>query len=291
MNRVPSTVSPCGQGVGENSMGDDRVVVVTGIGGMGRAIARRLGPGSTLLLADVNPSALGEVAEGLRIEGQQVVEQVTDVSDAGSVAALASVAAGLGRVDVLVHTAGLSPVQASVGAILHVDLLGTALVLEAFGAAIAPGGAGVFIASSAGSMMPQDVDFERLLATTPTAELLALSELSESVITDPGFAYGIAKRANQVRVRAASVPWGRRGARVNSISPGVISTPMGLAELNGPSGEFMESMVSGSGTGRLGTPDDIAAAAEFLVGPQASFITGTDLLVDGGAVAGVFFPG
>jgi NAD(P)-dependent dehydrogenase (short-subunit alcohol dehydrogenase family) len=272
-------------------MGDDRVVVVTGIGGMGRAIARRLGAGSTLVLADVNPSTLAEVAAALRDEGQQVVEQVTDVSDAGSVDSLVSVATELGRVDVLVHTAGLSPVQASVGAILHVDLLGTALVLEAFAAAIAPGGAGVFIASSAGSMMPQDVDFERLLATTPTAELLDLSELSESAITDPGFAYGIAKRANQVRVRAASVPWGRRGARVNSISPGVISTPMGVAELNGPSGEFMESMVSGSGTGRLGTPDDIAAAAEFLVGPQASFITGTDLLVDGGAVAGVFYPG
>jgi NAD(P)-dependent dehydrogenase (short-subunit alcohol dehydrogenase family) len=258
---------------------------------MGRAIARRLGPGSTLLLADVNPSALGETAEALQTEGQQVVEQVTDVSDAGSVAALASVAREIGRVDVLVHTAGLSPVQASVAAILHVDLLGAALVLDAFADVIAPGGAGVFIASSAGSMMPQDVDFERLLATTPTASLLDLPQLSESVIADPGFAYGIAKRANQVRVRAASVPWGRRRARVNSISPGVISTPMGVAELNGPSGEFMQSMVSGSGTGRLGTPDDIAAAAEFLVGPQASFITGTDLLVDGGAVAGVFFPG
>jgi NAD(P)-dependent dehydrogenase (short-subunit alcohol dehydrogenase family) len=269
----------------------DRVVVVTGIGGMGRAIARRLGGGSTLMLADVNPAALGEAAEALRAEGHQVVEQVTDVSDAASVGALASAATELGRVDVLVHTAGLSPVQASVSAILHVDLLGTALVLDAFGAAIALGGAGVFIASSAGSMMPQDVDFERLLATTPTAALLDLPQLSESVIADPGFAYGIAKRANQVRVRAASVPWGRRGARVNSISPGVISTPMGVAELNGPSGEFMQSMVSGSGTGRLGTPDDIAAAAEFLVGPQASFVTGTDLLVDGGAVAGILFPG
>lgn len=140
-------------------------------------------------------------------------------------------------------------------------------------------------------MMPQDADFERRLATTPTATLLDLPELADSAIAEPGFAYGIAKRANQVRVRAASVPWGRRRARVNSISPGVISTPMGVAELNGPSGEFMQSMVSGSGTGRLGTPDDIAAAAEFLCGPQASFVTGTDLLVDGGAVAGVLFPG
>jgi NAD(P)-dependent dehydrogenase (short-subunit alcohol dehydrogenase family) len=269
----------------------DRVVVVTGIGGMGLAAARRLGPGSKLLLADVNAATLGEAAKALRAEGYQVLEQVTDVSDAGSVATLASAAMEIGRVDVLVHTAGLSPVQASVHAILRVDLLGTALVLDAFASAIAPGGAGVFIASSAGTMLPQDLDLERRLATTPTAALLDLPELSESEIANSGLAYALAKRANQARVRAASVWWGRRRARVNSISPGIISTPMGVAELNGPSGEFMQSMVDGSGTGRIGTPEDIAAAAEFLTGPQSSFITGTDLLVDGGAVSALLFPG
>jgi NAD(P)-dependent dehydrogenase (short-subunit alcohol dehydrogenase family) len=196
----------------------------------------------------------------------------------------------MGRVDVLVHTAGLSPVQASVGAILRVDLLGTALVLDAFALAIAPGGAGVFVASMAGTMFPQDPDLERRLATTPTAALLNLPELSEGAISDQGSAYGLAKRANQVRVRAASVQWGRRRARVNSISPGVISTSMGAAELEGANGEFMRSMVAGSGTGRIGTPDDIAAAAEFLTGPQSTFITGTDLLVDGGVVASLAVP-
>lgn len=268
----------------------DRVVVVTGLGGMGLAIARRLGPGSTLVLADVNQSALSEAAHVLRVEGQQVVEQVTDVSDAGSVAALASAAMERGRVETLVHTAGLSPVQASVGAILRVDLLGTALMLDAFASAIAPGGAGVVIASSAGSMFPLEPDLERRLATTPTATLLDLPELSESAIDNPGIAYGLAKRANQLRVRAASMPWGRRRARVNSISPGIISTPMGRAELDGPSGEFMQSMVDNSGSGRMGTPDDIAAAADFLTGTQSTFVTGTDLLVDGGAVAAVLFP-
>jgi NAD(P)-dependent dehydrogenase (short-subunit alcohol dehydrogenase family) len=267
----------------------DRVVVVTGLGGMGLAIARRLGPGSTLVLADVNRSALSEAAAALRIEGQQVVEQETDVSDPGSVVALAAAAMEIGRVDTLVHTAGLSPVQASVGAILRVDLLGTALMLDAFASAIAPGGAGVVIASSAGSMFPLDPDLERRLATTPTATLLDVPELSESAIANPGIAYGLAKRANQLRVRAASIPWGRRRARVNSISPGIISTPMGRAELEGPSGEFMQSMVDGSGTGRMGTPDDIAAAADFLTGTQSTFVTGTDLLVDGGAVAAVLY--
>jgi NAD(P)-dependent dehydrogenase (short-subunit alcohol dehydrogenase family) len=142
----------------------------------------------------------------------------------------------------------------------------------------------------AASMLPPDPDLDRRLATTPTAALLDLPELSDGAITDPGYAYALSKRANQVRVRAASVAWGRRRARLNSISPGVISTTMGVAELQGPSGEFMSSIVARSGTGRIGTPDDIAAAIDFLTGPWSSFITGTDLLVDGGAVASLLAP-
>jgi NAD(P)-dependent dehydrogenase (short-subunit alcohol dehydrogenase family) len=265
----------------------ERVIVVIGVGGMGLAIARRLGSGSTLLLADVNHEALSTAADELRGDGYQVMEQVTDVSNEASVAALAEAASNFGRVEVLAHTAGVSPVQAPVEAILRVDLLGTALVLDAFASVIAPGGAAVFIASMAGTMYPHDADLEHRLATTPTADLLNLPELSEAVITDTGSAYSIAKRANQVRVRASAVVWGRRQARVNSISPGIISTPMGNVELNGPSGEFMRAMVAGSPSGRIGTPHDIASAVEFLVGPHASFITGTDLLVDGGVVASV----
>lgn len=266
-------------------MGDARVVVVTGLGGMGEAVARRIGSGASLVLADVNRDALAAVAAGLRADGYQVVEQVTDVSDSGAVEALAATAAERGRVEVLVHTAGLSPVQAPVGAILRVDLLGTALLLDAFGAVIAAGGAGVVIASMAGTMTSLDPDLERRLATVPAPELLGLPELAEGAVDNPGTAYGIAKRANQLRVQAASLAWGRRGARVNSISPGIISTPMGVAELDGPSGEFMRAMIAGSSTGRIGTPQDIAAAVDFLVGPHSSFVTGTDLLVDGGVVA------
>lgn len=273
-------------------MADDvRVMVVTGLGGMGLAAAKRIGSGMTVVLADVDPTTLSAAAEALRAEGYRVVEQATDVSDPASVTALADTAASAGRVEVLVHTAGLSPVQASVEAILRVDLLGTALVLDAFGGVISPGGAGVCIASMAGTMYPVDADLERRMAVTPTDQLLALPELSAGAIPDPGTAYGLSKRANQVRVRAASVPWGRRGARVNSISPGIILTPMGSAELAGPSGQFMQQMIDSSGTGRPGTPHDIASAVEFLAGPAASFVTGTDLLVDGGAVAGLFYPG
>jgi NAD(P)-dependent dehydrogenase (short-subunit alcohol dehydrogenase family) len=265
--------------------GDKRVVVVTGLGGMGLAVAYRLGLGSTVVLADISESTLGASADSLRAAGYDIVEQVTDVSDEGSVAALAKVATGIGRIEVVVHTAGVSPVQASVEAILGVDLLGAAHLLDAFSRAIAPGGAGVFISSMAGSLAPLDPDLERRLMDTATADLLSLPELSADVVADPGTAYVLAKRANQLRVRSAALAWGRRRARVNSISPGVISTPMGNAELAGPNGEYMRGMVAGSPAGRLGTAHDIASAVEFLVGPAASFITGTDLLVDGGVVA------
>jgi len=262
-----------------------RVLVLTGAGGMGAAIVRRQGSGATVLLADANPTVLSATAESLRADGYHVIEQVTDVSDSVGVAALAATASGLGRVEVVVHTAGLSPVQASVKSILRVDLLGTALMLDAFCSVIAPGGAGVFIASMAGRLYPLDPDLEGRLATTPTSDLLNLPELSEGSIADQGSAYGIAKRANQIRVRAASVAWGRHQARVNSISPGIISTPMGAAELAGSSGPQMQAMLAGSPAGRIGTPSDIAAAVEFLTGPNSTFITGTDLLVDGGVVA------
>lgn len=265
--------------------GSGRVVVVTGVGGMGMAVARRLGSGSMLVLADVNAEAIDAAQEELGPDGYQIVGHVTDVSDHGSVVSLSEAASSLGRVEVVVHTAGLSPVQAPVDAIWRVDLLGTALVLDALGAVVAPGGAGIFIASMAGTLASLHGDLERRLATTPTADLLTLPELSE--VSDPGMAYPLAKRGNQLRVRAAAVAWGRRGARVNSISPGVIATPMGNAELAGPNGEIMRKMVAGSATERVGTPHDIAAAVEFLAGPNSTFITGADLLVDGGVIAGL----
>jgi NAD(P)-dependent dehydrogenase (short-subunit alcohol dehydrogenase family) len=262
-----------------------RVVVVTGLGGMGLSVAQRLGLGSKVVLADVNQAALDVTAESLRSDGYDVVEKMTDVSDRDSVSALAKTASELGRIEVFVHTAGVSPVQASVEAILQVDLLGAALLLDAFSGIVAPGGAGVFISSMAGTLAPLDPDLERRLTDSATADLLSLPELSAEAITDPGTAYSLAKRANQLRVRSGAVTWGRRGARVNSISPGIISTPMGNAELAGPNGEFMRAMIAGSPARRVGTAHDIASAVEFLVGPAASFITGTDLLVDGGVVA------
>jgi NAD(P)-dependent dehydrogenase (short-subunit alcohol dehydrogenase family) len=260
------------------------VMVVIGVGGMGLAIARRVGSGKSLLLADYNDETLQAAAASLSADGHQVQTRSVDVSSAESVSALARDAAALGRVTQLAHTAGLSPSQAPTAAILAVDLFGVALVLEQFAMVIAPGGAGLVIASMAGHVFPPlTPEQEQALTRTPAQDLLRLPFISQ--LTEPGHAYGIAKRANHIQVQAASKVWAQRGARINSISPGIISTPMGQQELASPLGDGMRSMIAASAAGRVGTPDDIAAAAAFLLGTNASFITGTDLLVDGGVTA------
>ena len=264
-----------------------QVLVVIGVGGMGQAIARRSGSGNALLLADFNETTLNTVADVLRGDGYQVTTQLVDVSSHNSVTELARKAAALGSVTKVVHTAGLSPTQAPTAAILGVDLAGVAFVLDEFGQVISDGGAGVVIASMAGHLAPPlTPEQEVALTRTPADELLALPFLGSDQL-EPGLAYGIAKRANHLRVQAASVPWGQRGARINTISPGVISTPMGQLELASGHGQVMRAMVDSSGTGRAGTPDDIAAVTAFLLSPDSSFITGNDVLVDGGVVAAV----
>ena len=238
------------------------------------------------MLADVSEAQLERAAEGLSADGHQILTQPVDVTSRASVASIADLAASSGRVTSVVHTAGLSPQQASAQAVLAVDLLGVALSIDEFGRVIEPGGAAVIIASMAAHMIPAlDADVQRQLAQTPTDELLNLDACS--AITDSRLAYPFAKRANQIRVAAAASEWGQRGARINSISPGVISTAMGRLELSSESGALMRAMVDNSGVRRIGTPEDIAAATEFLLGPAAAFITGTDLLVDGGAVAAI----
>jgi NAD(P)-dependent dehydrogenase (short-subunit alcohol dehydrogenase family) len=260
------------------------VLVVVGVGGMGQAIALRLGSGKTVLLADYNDETLQAVAASLSGDGYQVQARSVDVASAESVGALAREAAKLGSVTQVAHTAGLSPSQVPTAAILAVDLVGVALVLDEFANVIAPGGAGVVIASMAGHLFPPlTPEQERAVTTTPAQELLALPFISE--LTEPGMAYGVAKRANHIQVQAAAKVWGERGARINSISPGIISTPMGQHELGSPLGDGMRAMIAASAAQRVGTPHDIAAAAAFLLGPDASFITGADLLVDGGVTA------
>jgi NAD(P)-dependent dehydrogenase (short-subunit alcohol dehydrogenase family) len=269
-------------------MNKNEIVVVIGAGGIGQAIARRQGTGRSVLLADLNEETLAATATAMQGAGHHVTTQRVDVSSRDSVRALANAAAEQGDIINVIHTAGLSPVQASPKAILAVDLLGVALVLEEFGRVIAPGGAGLVISSMAGYMLPPlEPSQEHALAHTPTDDLLQLPFLGEDAIPNSGAAYALSKRANHLRVQAESVVWGDRGARVNSMSPGIILTPLAQDEMASEGGPVYRSMIETSAAGRVGTTDEIAAAAAFLLGPDATFITGSDLLIDGGVIAAI----
>lgn len=270
------------------------VLVVIGAGGMGSAIARRLGPGRHLLLADRDAATLHALADPLRDEGYVVATRELDVTARASVAGLAELAAQAGPVTGVVHTAGVSPTQASVTDIFNVDLLGTALVVEEFGRVVAPNGAGVVIASMAGTILGDGLGADTATELTHRApeELLDIAAVADLLNADTfepanrSLAYAIAKRGNQLRVRGAASHWGQRGARINSISPGVISTAMGRAEIADPgTGEIVAAMIAGSPAQRVGTSVDVAAVTDFLLGHGASYITGTDVLIDGGVVA------
>jgi NAD(P)-dependent dehydrogenase (short-subunit alcohol dehydrogenase family) len=259
------------------------VVIVIGTGGMGLAVARRLASGRRLLLADYSEASLDAVTTALCGEGHTAEAHAVDVADRASVEKLAAAAGEVGRVDAVIHTAGVSPVTATARQIYQVDLLGTAHVIDAFLPVASPGTSLVCVASMAGYFASLPPDLERHLATAPADQLLQHEGID--LDADPASAYLLAKRGNQLRVQAAAYAWGAKGARLNTISPGVISTPMGQAELQGPTGRYIQAMIDGSGAGRAGTPDDIAAVAAFLAGPESSFITGNDILVDGGVIA------
>jgi NAD(P)-dependent dehydrogenase (short-subunit alcohol dehydrogenase family) len=264
------------------------VVAVIGAGSIGQAIARRVGAGKIILLADLNTDTANAAAHTLRTAGFTTETAHVDVADRASIDALAATAAELGPVVHVIHTAGLSPTQASPQAIITVDLIGTAHVLEAFGGVIASGGSGIVIASQAGYMLPPlPAEQNQALASTPAADLVGLPFLQLDQVSNPGGAYALAKRANILRVQAESMTWGDKGARLNSLSPGIIMTPLAMDELNGPGGEGYQRMIKTSAAGRVGTPDEIGTAAAFLMGRDGAFITGADLLIDGGVIAAI----
>ena len=261
------------------------VVVVTGVGGMGVACARRLGGGVHLVLADFDDAKLARVVDGFADDGFTVTGQRVDVSDRSSVDALVDVVRGLGPLRTLVHTAGLSPTQASGERVLEVDMLGTDHVLNAFLDVVTEGTVAVCIASMAGSMADLPRELEHAVTRASTDELM--DALGDMDLGDFGATYSVAKRVNQLRVEQAAVAWGPRGGRVVSISPGIISTPMGRQELSEGSSEQMQGMLDISPVPRIGTAEDIASAVQWLASPAASFVSGCDLRVDGGVVAAI----
>lgn len=213
-----------------------------------------------------------------------------DLADRASIIAMIEQAQQLGPIKMLVNAAGVSPSQASIETILKVDLYGTAVLLEEVGKVIAPGGTGVTISSQSGHRMPAlGAEIDRQLACTPTEELLALEVLQPQNIKDTLHAYQLAKRCNVKRVMAEAVKWGERGARINSISPGIVVTPLALDEFNGPRGAFYKDMFARCPAGRPGTADEVANVAELIMTERGAFITGSDFLVDGGATASYFY--
>ncbi len=266
------------------------VVVVVGTGSIGQAIARRVSAGKHVVLADLRIENAQAAAEVMLNAGFEVSTATVDASSRDSVNSLVLEATSFGSVMGMIHAAGVSPSQASPAAILSVDLYGTAVVLEEFGNVIAPGGAGVVIASQSGHRLGAlGEEQNTALATTPAEELLALPFLHTDIVTDSLNAYQLAKRGNSLRVMAEAVRWGKRGARINTISPGIIFTPLARDELTGPRGAGYRRMIDLCPIGRVGTPDEVGAVGALLMGPDGAFITGSDFLMDGGVTASYFY--
>lgn len=266
------------------------VMIVTGAGQISMAIARRVGYGKKIVMGDKNIQNAKVVAEIMNHAGFDVTPLEMDLASRESIQTLISKAQEYGEIKMLVNGAGVSPSQASVEVIFKVDLYGTAVLLEEVGKVIAPGGVGVTISSQSGKRMPQlTAEEDALLACTPTEELLSLELLQPENIKDTLHAYQTAKRCNEKRVMAEAVKWGERGARINSISPGIIVTPLAIDEFNGPRGDFYKNMFAKCPAGRPGTADEVANVAELLMSDKGAIITGTDFMCDGGATASYYY--
>lgn len=265
-------------------------VIWIGAGQIGLAIVRRIASGKKIIIGDKNIVNAQAAAEVLNNTGFDAVAMEADLSSRESILSLISEAHEYGNIRHLVNSAGVSPSQALIETILKVDLYGTAVLLEEVGKVIAQGGAGVTISSQSGHRMPAlTPEEDRLLATTPTEELLSLEMLRPENIRDTLHAYQMAKRCNVKRVMSEAVKWGERGARINSISPGIIVTPLAIDEFNGSRGDFYKNMFAKCPAGRPGTADEVAHVAELLLDDKAAFITGSDFLIDGGATASYFY--
>lgn len=266
------------------------VMIVTGAGQISMAIARRMGYGKKIVMGDKNLENAKAAAEIMNHAGFDVEPFAMDLSSRASVQALIAKALEYGEIKMLVNGAGVSPSQAPVEAILKVDLYGTAVLLEEVGKVIAKGGTGVTISSQSGWRMPQlTAEEDAALATTPAEELLQLELLQPENIKDTLHAYQLAKRCNEKRVMAQSVEWGKRGARLNDIAPGIIVTPLAMDEFNGPRGNFYKEMFAKCPAGRPGTADEVANVAELLMSEKGAFITGSTFLIDGGAISSYYY--
>lgn len=266
------------------------VMILTGAGQIGMAIARRMGMDKKIVIGDKNLQNAESITKIMTDAGFDAEAVKMDLSSRESVKNMIAEAQKYGEITMLVNAAGVSPSQAPIEVILKVDLYGTAVLLEEVGKVIKKGGVGVTVSSQSGHRMPAlTAKEDELLATTATEELLKLDMLRPENIRDTLHAYQMAKRCNVKRVMSEAVKWGEKGARINSISPGIIVTPLAIDEFNGPRGDFYKNMFAKCPAGRPGTADEVANVAELLMSPNGAFITGADFLIDGGATASFFY--
>lgn len=271
-------------------MNRKNVMLLSGAGQIGMAIARRMGYGMKIIIGDIKIENAEKISKIMKDAGYDAEAAEMDLSDRNSIKSFIAKGQNYGDIKMLVNAAGVSPSQASVQTILKVDLYGTAVLLEEVGKVICSGGVGITISSQSGKHMPQlTAQEDAMLACTPTEELLSLKLLQPENIKDTLHAYQIAKRCNEKRVMAEAVKWGNRGARINSISPGIIVTPLAIDEFNGSRGDFYKNMFAKCPARRPGTADEVANVAELLMSDKGAFITGTDFMCDGGATASYFY--
>lgn len=267
-----------------------KVMLLVGAGQIGMAIARRVSTGMKIIVGDKKTENAENIAAILNNAGFDAFPVETDLSDRASIQSMIARGQEYGESAMLVNAAGVSPSQAPIEAILKVDLYGTAVLLEEVGKVIASGGVGVTISSQSGWRMPAlTAQQDEQLATTPTEELLLLDFLQPENIRDTLHAYQMAKRCNEKRIMAQSVEWGKRGARLNAIAPGIIVTPLAIDEFNGIQGDFYKNMFAKCPAGRPGTADEVANVAELLMSDKGAFITGSTFLIDGGATASYYY--
>ncbi len=265
-----------------------KVAVLVGAGSIGQAIIRRVAMGMHVVLADYSLANAEQAAKTLENAGYQCSTIQCDLGSKEDILKLVQFATSKGDVMYLVNAAGVSPSQAPVHHILQVDLYGTSVLLEEFGKVIAEGGSGVIISSQSGHRLPAlPQEQNDALAMTPCDELLELPFLK--AITDTLKAYQYSKRCNVLRVMYEATRWGRRGATINSISPGIIITPLANDELHGPRKDGYLRMIEASPARRAGTPDEVGELAEFLMSKRGRFISGADILIDGGTTASYWY--
>ena len=266
------------------------VILLAGAGQIGMAIARRISYGKKIIIGDKKKENAETIAKIMNEAGFDVEPVICDISSRKSILEFIKKGQDYGEIAYLINAAGVSPSQAPIEAILKVDLYGTAVLLEEVGKVIKEGGCGITISSQSGHRMKQLTPSEdEQLATTPTEELLNLDILQSENIENTLHAYQLAKRCNEKRVMYEAVKWGEKKARINSISPGIIVTPLAIDEFNGPRGDFYKNMFAKCPAGRPGTADEVANVAELLMSDKAEFITGSDFLIDGGATSSYFY--